>query len=110
MYFQIHYEKYNKRFGEDGIHDPLQWDYLKDQLEQFKRESIFSEIIQTEKSEKSMLEWLTFLPIHTFEPRHFENSKAENTPLKEAWNQVMQANFEAKNGEEPEEKRAKSDE
>jgi tRNA pseudouridine38-40 synthase len=84
MLEEVHYDKYNQRFGEDGIHKPLSWDHVSDSVERFKEDMIQADIISTEKSERSMLEWMKCLPIHTFEPRHFESSEKEVSPLKEA--------------------------
>lgn len=83
MLDQIHYDKYNQRFGSDGIHDPLEWveGEVADRVETFKEEMIFSDIIDVELKEKSMFEWMANLPIHTFEPRHFESSERKREPL-----------------------------
>ena len=65
--FQVHYGKYNKRFGSDGIHEPLSWETSAEAVEKFKQERVFDEIISTEVKEKSMMDWMANLPIHTFE-------------------------------------------
>ena len=73
MLDEIHYEKYNKRFANDGIHEALDWQDVEDQVESFKEDLIFQDMIQGEK-EHSMFQWLKCLPMHTFTQRHFENS------------------------------------
>ena len=69
---------------------------------------MFADIISTEREERSMLEWMSTLPQHTFEGRHFESSEAEDTPLHRAQKavdrerRVAVAAQEGKNeGEEP---------
>ena len=74
MLDEIHYEKYNKRFANDGIHEALDWQDVEDQVESFKEDLIFQDMIQGEKVEHSMFQWLKCLPMHTFTQRHFENS------------------------------------
>ncbi|XP_015221503.1 pseudouridylate synthase 1 homolog isoform X2 [Lepisosteus oculatus] len=64
---QVHFEKYNKRFGSDGLHEPLDWREQEAKIAAFKEEHIYPTIIQTEQEEKSMLNWLSTLPIHDFE-------------------------------------------
>ena len=54
----IHYERYNKRYGEDGQHDRLDWAGQHEEVEKFKEDFIFSDIMKTEMEEKSMLLWL----------------------------------------------------
>jgi len=64
---RTHYDLYNKRFGSDGIHKAIDWENYKSEINDFKKQYIFSEIINTEKNEKSMLMWLSDLPIHSFD-------------------------------------------
>jgi hypothetical protein len=40
--------------------------------------------------EFSMFEWLKFLPIHTFSPRHFESEDNPKSPLNAAAKRVYQ--------------------
>uniref|UniRef100_A0A0P4W3T8 Pseudouridylate synthase 1 homolog n=1 Tax=Scylla olivacea TaxID=85551 RepID=A0A0P4W3T8_SCYOL len=61
-----HYNKYNKRYGSDGIHEPLTWEDEKQKIEEFREENIDSCIIETEIRDKSMLQWLSTLPLHHF--------------------------------------------
>lgn len=78
MLEEVHYEKYNKRFGNDGIHEPLDWSSSKDNVEQFKKHMVYDDILQTEAKERSMLLWMRVLQIHSFEPRHFENIQTQH--------------------------------
>jgi len=71
----IHYDRYNKRYWEEGQHDNLEWKEQDVEVEKFKEKFIFSDIIKTEVEEKSMLKWIKeVLPMHTFMPRTFENA------------------------------------
>ena len=47
--------------------------YAQNQVQCFKEEIVYDEILPTEAKERSMLLWLRNLRIHSFEPRHFEN-------------------------------------
>lgn len=80
---EIHYDRYNQRFGSDGMHETLLWEKENDDVEAFKEDFIFSDIINTEVETKSMMEWLGVLPIHTFQPRHFESDQPRS-PLGKA--------------------------
>uniref|UniRef100_A0A8D0L7D8 Pseudouridylate synthase 1 homolog n=1 Tax=Sphenodon punctatus TaxID=8508 RepID=A0A8D0L7D8_SPHPU len=63
---RVHFEKYNRRFGNDGLHEPLEWLDEEEKIAVFKEQHIYPTIINTEKEEKSMLSWLDTLPIHDF--------------------------------------------
>ena len=47
--------------------------YAQNQVQCFKEEMVYDDILRTEAKERSMLLWLRNLRIHSFEPRHFEN-------------------------------------
>ncbi|XP_071549398.1 pseudouridylate synthase 1 homolog [Panulirus ornatus] len=61
-----HYDKYNKRYGSDGIHEPLNWDEASQRIEKFREVYIDSSIVKSEIKEKPMLKWLETLPLHNF--------------------------------------------
>ncbi|KAF2364972.1 Pseudouridine synthase I TruA [Trinorchestia longiramus] len=63
---QPHYDIYNKRFGQDGTHKPIDWSGLEDKVAQFRRDYIDQDIITTELQEKSMLEFLKILHMYSF--------------------------------------------
>ncbi|XP_074601721.1 pseudouridine synthase 1 [Brevipalpus obovatus] len=69
MLEEVHYDKYNNRFGGDEIHEPLVWDEYSDTLRKFADEFIYPVIVNTEKQELSMIKWLQLLPIHSFDIR-----------------------------------------
>ena len=82
----VHYEKYNKRIAGDGIHEGLDWAKQEDAVEKFKEEFIFSDIMETEMEEKSMISWLAdSLPLHTWTPRHFESEDKEPSQMRKAF-------------------------
>lgn len=63
---KVHFEKYNRRFGNDGLHEPLEWTEEEEKIALFKEQYIYPTIINTEREEKSMANWLKTLPIHDF--------------------------------------------
>ena len=103
----IHFERYNQRFGGDGIHDPLEWSQgeVADRVKRFVDEQVIDDIVKTEKAEKSMFEWMKNLPLHTFQPRHFESKESEKSPLKSAFLHVKRARLDDDCKEEKEEAR-----
>lgn len=81
----VHFEKYNKRISGDGMHEALDWVGQEDAVEKFKEDFIFSDIMETEAAERSMMGWLgECLPLHTFVPRHFESDDREPSVLRNA--------------------------
>ncbi|XP_014241162.1 tRNA pseudouridine synthase A [Cimex lectularius] len=67
---EVHYDRYNQRYGQDGIHVEIEWSKEKEQLEEFKKTFILSSIVKSEKEENSMATWLETLPMHTFDIRN----------------------------------------
>ncbi|XP_077164265.1 pseudouridylate synthase 1 homolog isoform X2 [Paroedura picta] len=63
---RVHFEKYNQRFGNDGLHEALEWAAEADQIAAFKEQHIYPTIVSTEKEEKSMAGWLATLSNHDF--------------------------------------------
>jgi len=95
MLDQIHYDRYNKRFAGDGIHEGLDWKGQEDAVEKFKEDFIFSDIIETEKKERSMMSWMgEVLPMHTFTPRHFESDDKEHSAVRNASQKIIYDNRE----------------
>ncbi|VVC36124.1 Hypothetical protein CINCED_3A010828 [Cinara cedri] len=66
---EVHYDKYNAKFGNDGMHERLDFIELNDQVAAFRVKYILPTIIKVEKEESSMQLWLEQLPLHTFEVR-----------------------------------------
>uniref|UniRef100_A0A2K6F3Q5 Pseudouridine synthase 1 n=1 Tax=Propithecus coquereli TaxID=379532 RepID=A0A2K6F3Q5_PROCO len=63
---RVHFEKYNQRFGNDGLHEPLDWAQEEGKVAAFKEEHIYPTIVSTERDERSMAQWLSTLPVHDF--------------------------------------------
>ena len=66
---EVHYDAYNKKYGGDGVHEPICWDHKNDIIEEFKHKYIYPVIVETEKKEKPMFEWLQTLLFHTYSER-----------------------------------------
>nr|XP_023396200.1 LOW QUALITY PROTEIN: tRNA pseudouridine synthase A [Loxodonta africana] len=63
---RVHFDRYNQRFGGDGLHEPLDWVAEEAPIAAFKECHIFPSIIDTERRERSMAQWLSTLPAHNF--------------------------------------------
>lgn len=66
MLEEVHFDRYNKRYGGDGQHSPIEWNDENDAIEQFKDEKIYPIVVETEMREKSMLQWLNTLSLHSY--------------------------------------------
>lgn len=64
---KVHFDRYNKRFGGDGLHERLEWEEQGDAIRAFKEAFIYPTITETERQEGSMVSWMNTLPIHDFE-------------------------------------------
>ncbi|XP_034566123.1 tRNA pseudouridine synthase A isoform X1 [Notolabrus celidotus] len=64
---KVHFDRYNKRFGGDGLHERLEWDTEGEAVKAFKEAHIYPSIVETECQERSMLSWMATLPIHDYE-------------------------------------------
>lgn len=64
---RVHFDRYNKRFGGDGLHQRLDWDTEEEAIRSFKKAHIYPSIVATEAEERSMLGWMATLPIHKYE-------------------------------------------
>ncbi|XP_074546565.1 pseudouridylate synthase 1 homolog isoform X2 [Halichoeres trimaculatus] len=82
---KVHFDRYNKKFGGDGLHERLEWDSEGEAIKAFKEAHIYPTIVETECQEGSMLSWMASLPIHDFEastpdkPEKKEKDNAEIT-------------------------------
>ncbi|KAM7369148.1 hypothetical protein PAMP_013441 [Pampus punctatissimus] len=64
---RVHFDRYNKRFGGDGLHEDLEWDSEEEEIKAFKEAQIHPTIVDTECQEGSMVSWMSTLPIHNFQ-------------------------------------------
>lgn len=71
----VHYDRYNNRYGEDGIHERLDWSECEDNVESFKNKYILPIITEAEISHKEMVIWLSKLRGHRYDDF---NEKAED--------------------------------
>ena len=62
----VHFDRYNKKFGEDGLHEPLDWSSCEKDIQEFKDNYIYKVIHDAELESSPMTEWLATLNIHTF--------------------------------------------
>ena len=62
----VHFERYNRKFGEDGVHKPLEWSAAEERIREFKDSVIYLHIHRTELHSSPMAEWLASLNIHDF--------------------------------------------
>lgn len=81
MLEEVHYDRYSKRYGGDGIHEPLTWGEHAEEVNQFKESFIYPLMVETEKSEKVMFEWLKTLAWHSYST---ERMPGPNQPISEA--------------------------
>lgn len=88
MLDQVHYDTYNNRFGQDGMHQKLEWSKTDEKVEKFMQDNVFSDIVRTEVSERNMLKWLQTLGVHNYQARHFENT-ANASDVKDDDNDVI---------------------
>nr|CAD7426269.1 unnamed protein product [Timema monikensis] len=50
---EVHYDRYNQKFGKDGIHEVLSWQEFDKDVKDFKEKFIHPSILETEIQEKS---------------------------------------------------------
>ncbi|XP_034485200.1 tRNA pseudouridine synthase A isoform X1 [Drosophila innubila] len=70
----VHYERYNDRYGKDGIHAPLTWEAQEQQVREFIEKYIYANIYKTEAEERNLLDWLSTLHFHSYDTRRDEAS------------------------------------
>lgn len=91
MLERLHFTQYAQRFPD---HDPLTFEEYDDDVEKFRREHIHPFIVQTEINEQSMLNWMEYLCIHSFEAEsrfREENRRFRHDPeLSDEWGEDEQ--------------------
>ncbi|GFS03438.1 tRNA pseudouridine synthase, partial [Elysia marginata] len=78
---QLHFDGYNKRFGSDGVHEPIDWSQYQETVEKFKEEQIISQIVVKEKTERVTFEWLRTLQFHNFDTPRLEGPQKPWVPV-----------------------------
>lgn len=72
---EVHYENYNNRYGDDGVHELLQWNDVDGEIQEFREKFIDSVITDTEITDRPMLKWLETLTLHSYDERPEEKAK-----------------------------------
>ncbi|KAM8829176.1 pseudouridylate synthase 1 homolog isoform 2-T2 [Spinachia spinachia] len=80
---RVHFDRYNKRFGGDGLHERLDWDLEEEAIKSFKEDHIYPTIVMTECQEGSMVSWMSTLPIHDFEATATATESQDNKEQKQ---------------------------
>ncbi|KAF4522377.1 hypothetical protein B566_EDAN012234 [Ephemera danica] len=65
----VHYDKYNRKYGGDGLHETLTWAGTEEAVQKFKQDYIWPTIVRGEREDKSMIDWLRTLPLHSYAVR-----------------------------------------
>lgn len=86
---RVHFDRYNKRFGGDGIHETLEWTEEEAAVVEFKEKHIYPSIVETELNEKSMVSWMATLHIHDFEATATGNQERKVGVLNELCHQKI---------------------
>ncbi|KAM8972286.1 pseudouridylate synthase 1 homolog [Pelodytes ibericus] len=63
-----HFERYNKQYADDGLHETLRWEESLPVIDAFREENIIPVIVQGELEDFSMCLWLDKLNQHNFLP------------------------------------------
>ncbi|KAA8584179.1 pseudouridylate synthase 1 homolog [Etheostoma spectabile] len=80
---RVHFDRYNKRFGGDGLHERLDWECEEEAIKAFKEAHIYPTIVETECQEGSMVSWMSTLPIHDFEASATATDTQDNKDQKQ---------------------------
>lgn len=76
---QVHYDRYNYRYGKDGLHEPLNWEELENQVNEFKEKYIYPTIIDAEVKDQIVLGWLADrLSTHQFDLAEGEDQQSSD--------------------------------
>lgn len=72
---EVHYDRYNNRYGEDGMHELLVWDDVDEAIREFRAKHIHSFITNAEITEQPMMKWLETLTLHSYDERAEDKEK-----------------------------------
>ena len=83
MLEEVHYDRYNRKFGGDGQHVPIEWEAQNEAIDEFKDKYIYPVVVEAEIKERSMFNWLDTLSLHTYGDKPSDNLKynSEKKPL-----------------------------
>lgn len=83
----VHYPRYNERYGSDGVHEQLLFEEEDEAIEEFFRDNIMKTIIETELRDNPMSNWTDRLRRHSYDFTLKEGQDAEKeTSDKEGYN------------------------
>ncbi|EEZ98974.2 pseudouridylate synthase 1 homolog [Tribolium castaneum] len=75
----VHYERYDNRYGADGVHEKLVWDDVEKEVEEFREKYIFPTIINTEVKDEAMVAWIIRrLSTHKYDDIDDEDDKSDS--------------------------------
>lgn len=66
---EVHYDRYNARYGSDGFHENLVWEDFEAAIKEFREKFIQPTIVDSELSDEPMQAWLPTLELHTYDER-----------------------------------------
>lgn len=85
---RVHFDRYNRRFGGDGLHPPLEWEQQQQAAQAFKEAHIYPSIVETEVREQSMISWMATLPVHDFQATQGQarsNRREDRAAVASSW-------------------------
>lgn len=82
----VHYPRYNERYGSDGVHEQLLFEEEDDAIEEFFRENIMTTIIETELRDNPMTDWIARLKRHSYDPLSRDEQAEKETSDKDGYN------------------------
>lgn len=121
MLEEVHFDRYNRKFGGDGHHEPIEWGEHNKEIRDFMEKHIYSVVVETEIKDRSMFQWLNTLSLHSYGSHRTviarNNSEEKISTLSKLSGQVLETGKEAneklddkdKKEEEPDRKRQKID-
>lgn len=93
---ELYFDGYNKKWGRDGLHEPIEWSEFEEELEKFREEYILPEIYKGEKNERVMWDWLKTLHMHSFDVES-KNRRRNNYSIPGSEESTRDVNEESQN-------------
>ena len=75
------FKGYDRKYGDDGIHQPIVWDSFESEVIEFRDKYIYPHIIQQEADEKTMFHWIGHLKKHNFAADYVTEATATESKL-----------------------------
>ena len=73
----VHFDRYNERYGADGIHEQISWQKIEREVDTFKQNFIWDIIIESEITHNFMLKWLRTLKNHTYSVNRINHTETK---------------------------------